>query len=278
MRDERKVIATRMVDPVLDHYQSFFDGAWAEAIHARAPDKLRPALDNLFLTWKEAGNTHRLPWMMIRQMEAYSDRLVRDHSPHMMELMERIRDWVLRELDGALVRADKRKVIAAIKNIDRGLRLQKQQKEIPFPSTEFWAGVVHDQEMGITISGSQNLSYCALYFGYEWFLVSSFRELGGPEKYRPHEERFWKKFNELAGKDMEEEFWDKQSLWIAREARNSIAHLGSKAKRELAEKKPDLHICGEGFISVQANDNHALFAVLKDRVDRLVDELGPQLA
>jgi hypothetical protein len=50
MAEAEKVIATRMIEPNLDLYDTFFDGDWAKELHDRAPAQLQDAVDNLFLT------------------------------------------------------------------------------------------------------------------------------------------------------------------------------------------------------------------------------------
>jgi len=47
MKDKHEVIATRMIEPDLDLYDTFFDHAWAVALSERAPEPLRAAVDNL---------------------------------------------------------------------------------------------------------------------------------------------------------------------------------------------------------------------------------------
>jgi len=214
---------------------------------------------------------------MIRQMEAFAGGFMRRSKPDVAVLVGEFRDWLLREMGGELQRVEKRAVTAAVKKIDQRLRLASQAGDARFPAREYWADGSKQSEVALSIAGSQNLAYCALFFGYEWFLVSGFRALGGHAKLRPNQDKFWDRFGELLGRDPKPAFWEERSLRVARHARNSIAHTGGKAKPELVAEAPDLFVSEEGFISVRPTDNHALFRVLREKVDRFVNEMTKKL-
>jgi hypothetical protein len=278
MNAPQAIIITRKIEQNLELYDTFFEHAWADALTKRAPAQLTDAVSNLCLSWKEAANTHRLPWLMIQQMEAFSVAFMRRSKPEMAELTGRIRDWLFREMNGKLQRVEKKAIDAVLKKMDRGLRLASVEKDARFPANEYWNDIVKQSEMVFSIAGSQNLAYCALVFGYEWFLVSCFRALGGSEKLKPNQDKFWERFEQLMGRDVKPDYWDARPVRIARHARNSIAHLGGKAKSELVDEKSDLFVGPEGFISVRPTNNRVLYAALKRKVGQLVDEVAPILA
>jgi hypothetical protein len=267
-----------MIEANLDLYASFYDHAWALELSERAPAQLVEAVESLCLAWKEAAATHRLPWLMIHQMEAFAGGMIRGHKPRMARLVEALKGWVWRELDGSLQRAEKKKLIGVIKKADQGLRLSDHQQDVSIPAVAYWNDLIGQSEFQLSITGSQNLSYCALVFGYEWFLVGCFRALGGPEKYKSNEERFWTEFAALLGGDPKAGYWDDRPVKIARLARNCIAHTGGKVKPELLTEKPDLFISDDGLITVRPSNNRDLFEVLKGKVTRLVGEVTPKLA
>ncbi len=284
MKDKKTIIATLAIEPDLDRYATFFDGPWAEALFKRAPTQLADAVSNLVLSWRMAANTHRLPWLMIHQMEGFASGFMRRSKPDMAVLMERLRNWLFKELDGELRRVEKKAINAVIDKLDQGLRLESQTKDGRIPAREYWDEISDQQEMCFSITGSQNLSYCALFFAYEWFLVGCFRALGGEAKFRTNQDKFWKRFAELLGRDPVPDYWEEpegaasRPLVVARLARHSIAHTGGKAKEELKAEKHGLTVSPEGFVSVWPSNNLALFSVLKQKVDRLVDEVSPKLS
>lgn len=277
MADKKRVIETRVIETRLELYNSFFDHAWAREMTGRVPLRLADAFDSLCLAWKEAANTHRLPWLMIHQMEQFAGGFMRRSQPDTAEMIVKFRDWLLSEMDGELKRVEKKAVIAAIKKIDQGLRVASQVKDAHFPAVEYWNDLIGKSEFRLSISGSQGQTFCALVFGYEWFLVGSFRALGGPEKYKPSEDRFWSEFGKLLGGDPKAVYWDDQAVRIARTARNSIAHLGGKAKPDLLAEEHGLFISPEGIISVQPTNNRDLFEALRAKVTQLVEEATPKL-
>ena len=99
----------------------------------------------------------------------------RGHKPRMARLVEALKGWIWRELDGSLQRAEKKKLIGVIKKADQGLRLSDHKQDASIPAVAYWNDLIGQSEFQLSITGSQNLSYCTLVFGYEWFLVGCFR-------------------------------------------------------------------------------------------------------
>ena len=90
MTDPKHVVATRMIETRLHLYDRFFDHDWAQAEFARVPAQLTEAFEHLCLAWKEAANTHRLPWLMVQQMKAFADGVLRNHKPYVARFIESI--------------------------------------------------------------------------------------------------------------------------------------------------------------------------------------------
>src|SRR5205823_4688204 len=113
--DTNKVIVTRVIEPDLGLYESFFDHAWAEDLSARIHSRLADSFDSLSLAWKEAANTHRLPWLMIHQMESFAGGFMRRSKADMAVMIEQFKAWLFREMNGKLQRVEKKAINAAIK-------------------------------------------------------------------------------------------------------------------------------------------------------------------
>lgn len=279
MKSKKDVIVTLSIEPDLEAYDTFFDRPWAVALAKRAPVQLSSAVGNLIFSWRVAANIHRLPWLTIHRLEAFAEGFMRRSKPDMAVLMERFRNWLFKEMDGELRRVEKKAINAVIGKLDQGLRIESQKKNGKIPAMAYWADICDQQEMAFSVTGSQNQSYCALFFAYDWFLAGCFRALGGEPKLRTTDRRFWKRFAELLGRDPVPDYWEEpesstsRPLAVAKFARHSIAHTGGLAKDELKAEKHDLRISPEGFISVWPENNRALFNLLREKVDSLVDEV-----
>lgn len=278
MRTAKKVVVTRMIEQVLKQYESFFDHPWAMQLTATAPAELEDAVDSLCLAWKEAANTHAQPLLMMTQMEGFARGLLKDKQPEVAKLIREVNAWLKLNLKHALNRDRMKELEAKVRQFERGLRIAEGTRDTRYPIDEHWQRLLGIDEIQISISGSQGLSYCGLVFAYEWFVVSCYRVLGGQERFRPNEERFWKDWQVRFGRDGEADYWADPAVAVARETRNCVAHTGGKVKPELRAKRPGYFISTEGVLSIQPSDNHALFGVLKDKVSQLVGEVRKKLS
>jgi hypothetical protein len=119
----------------------------------------------------------------------------------------------------------KNKIDETLETIDRQLREQEGVFDISIEPRKYWGMLIEQSEFQSSIAGSQSLAYCALIFGYEWFVVSCFRVLGGDDEERPSGKKFWAEFKRLIGGDPKATYWDDPPVGLAREARNCTAHL-----------------------------------------------------
>jgi hypothetical protein len=186
--------------------------------------------------------------------------------------------WLKLNLKHALNRDKMKELEAKVKRFDQALRIAEETKDTRYPIDEHWQRLLGIGEIQISISGSQGLSYCGLVFAYEWFVVSCYRILGGQERFKPNEERFWKDWQVKFGRDGETDYWNDTPVSIARETRNCIAHTGGKVKPDLRSKRPSYFISKEGVLSIQPSDNRDLFNMLKGKVNQLVIEVTMKLA
>jgi hypothetical protein len=277
--DPKKVVASKWVESDLDLYATFFEHGWAQEMARRlSSTKLESAFDNLCMAWKEAANTHRLPWLMIMQVKAFVGGYRKEQRPYGVRLIEALKARLTKELGGSLRHMQKKKIDEVLERIDDELREREKGEKVALDTVGYWNQLIGESEFQLSIWGSQRLSYCALIFAYEWFVVSCFRLLGGLEKVKPNEEKFWKGFQTMLGRDVKPDYWDDKPVKIARLARNCIAHLGGKAKQDLLDESPPLFISDEGIITIQPSDTRGLFTLLKGKATSLIDEALPKLA
>lgn len=126
-----------MIDMRLDLYESFFDHAWAREVSGRVPPALDEAFDNLCLAWKEAANTHRLPWLLIEQLKGFAGGLLSNHKSHLARLVNGVKLKIVAELNGALIRADRKKVARFVEKIDRDLRVADARRDTSIPALAY---------------------------------------------------------------------------------------------------------------------------------------------
>jgi hypothetical protein len=275
--DPKEVLVRKRITTNLELYESFYDHEWARGLIESMPEgKLSDAVANLCVAWKEAANTHRLPWLIITQMEHFVTGYVKEHRPTGMRLIDVLKNRLKRELGDSVRHMAKKKIDEVLEKIDKDFRENEKHLDPALEPLKYWNGLVNEQEFILSICGSQSLSYCALIFAYEWFVVSCFRLLGGAEETRPSDKRFWQAFESLLSRDVKPDYWDDKQVKIARFARNSIAHTGGKAKQELLDENPSLFI-HNGVITIQPTDTRDLFALLKGKVTLLVNEVLPKL-
>jgi hypothetical protein len=278
MRNGKKVLVTRKIEQILNQYKSFYDHDWAAKLTDTAPAELEDAVDSLCLAWKEAANTHAQPWLMMMQMESFAHSVLKKKQPEVAKLMKEVNAWLQANLKFAFNRDKMKELEKLAKDFERGLRIAEDKKDTRYPIDEHWNMLLGIGEIQISISGSQGLSYCGVVFAYEWFLVSSYRVLGGLEKNRPNQDRFWEDWKVRFGRDGEADYWLDTAVATARETRNCIAHTGGKVKPELKAMNPSYFTSKQGVLSIQPTDNHDLFKLLKGKVDSLVAEVAKKLA
>ncbi len=94
MTPARKVIVNRMIERNLEQYDGFFDHAWATEFTDGIHPHLSDAANNLCLVWKEASNTHRLPWLMVHQMKSFAEGFMSGHKSQTAKVVEQFQAWV----------------------------------------------------------------------------------------------------------------------------------------------------------------------------------------
>jgi hypothetical protein len=274
------IVATRVVEPDLSLYDSFIDYAWVQATAAKTDGtRLDGPFCCLSLAWKEAANTHRLPWLMITQMERFVVSQLGIPSLG-LQLVEAIKSRILSDVGDSVSNMGKKKVRQVVDKLAEDVRAGEAaaNADNALNPHRYWQQLLAIDEFQLSVSGSQRLAFCALIFAYECFLVDCYRLLGGLEKHKPNEDRFWDGMQTLLSRDSKPDYWDHTAIRIGRIARNCFAHTGGKAKPELVAENPNLYISPGGDISVQPSDNRNLYTALKNKVEQLIGEVLPKLA
>lgn len=268
MKDPKTVIAKPMIETRPEMYDTYLEYSWVQSF--TVPPRLEDAFNSLWMAWKEAANTHRMPFLMLEGMKAFADSYVRSRPPKGRRMVDAMQFVLAR--DGELKREQKKKMQSTLRKADRAEQIASES--VRFPKEEYWKQIIGASEIQISIVGSQNLAFCAQVFAYECFVVACFEALGGNPKRRPSDERFWADFQLLLGGDPQKSFWDEPDISTAREVRNSFAHRAGKVKRNLMRKDHQFYISEMGVVSVMPHNNRELHVVLTEAVTELVDQVG----
>lgn len=271
MKDPKTVIARPMIETRRHLYDTYLDYKWLQTFEV--PPQIEDAFNSLWMAWKEAANTHRMPFLMAEGMEAFANSYVRSRPPKGRRMIDAMQFTLAR--DGELKRQQKKKMQATLRKADQAERIANDG--VRFPKEMYWKNIIGGSEMQISIIGSQSLAFCAQFFAYECFVVACFEALGGNPKRRPSDERFWSEYQRLLGDDPQKSYWDEPVISTAREVRNSIAHRAGRVKPSLMRKEHGFYVSDMGVVSVMPLNNIELFGVLKRAVEELVAQVSRKL-
>lgn len=271
MKDPKTVIANPMIETRREKYDTFLDYAWIKSISV--PPQLEAALNSLLMSWKEAANTHRMPFLMVEQMRAFADGYAQSRPPKGRRLLNAVHQKLSRDIH--LTRTQRKQTLAVLKRADQAERIARD--ETCFPADRYWELMIRESEMLLSITGSQSLAFCAQLFAYECFVVSCFEAVGGNPKRRPSDDRFWDEFQRLLSGDPRTSCWDAPVIATAREVRNSIAHRAGRVKTDLMRKDHGFHLSNFGVVSIMPENNIELHGVLRTAVTQLAAEVSKKL-
>lgn len=84
------------IDNRLDSYDSFYDCNWACLLFQLTENtKLYPFAFDLCADWKGAGNTGRLPWLLINSLESFYTGFTKTNEPFWEKLSREFRKYIL---------------------------------------------------------------------------------------------------------------------------------------------------------------------------------------
>ena len=266
-----EIIKQKMVEVRYDAYRSFFDHAWvrqlADVVNGTALDE---PVFNLNIAWKAAANTQSLPWLIIRMLGAFADGYVKADDPHAARLVRNLRESIIREIGGGLSRTKEKALHDAIVRIDEKIKSGLDAHPVVFDVEETWQNCLKHPDFVISLWGSQQICYAAVYYAYEDFLTRCVAIATGKPDYRmPRRPEFGRDFAQSFGATTRDRCWSATIVNVARLTRHAIVHNGGRVTDELAKLPHGLTI-QEGEIQIMAPDTAALYVALKSRVGELV--------
>lgn len=79
MNGPKSVIAMPVIETRRELYDTYLDYEWVETFSV--PSRIEEAFDSFWMAWKEDSNTHRLPYLVVEQMEAFANEYMRARLP-----------------------------------------------------------------------------------------------------------------------------------------------------------------------------------------------------
>jgi hypothetical protein len=254
-------------------YESFIHEKWAKT----ASDLVRgTAMDlpfhNLLFTWREANYAHQLPWTMIEQMKAFAQSNAMEQNPYSIRLVDAIKNSLVIRMGDDLNPTRRKRLQGIIDGFDAEIKARLKTDEIQFPALEYWQELCNKEAFQLSISGTQGMAFCSLYFAYENFLPTTYWAVTGDVATTTKDSRrFATKFGECFGTDIFDYCIKDEPIEIARLTRNDYAHNGCKAGEKLLALPHDLKVDPKsGLFCITAVNTIALYRTLQPRVGKLI--------
>ncbi len=267
-----------VIDPCMDSYRSFIDYEWARETDAYVADTLlsEPFFD-LSRSWKEASNTHYMPWLMVQLMKSTTEGLARTHEPVGAQWVEAMAARLPAEMGGSLRHMQMLELRKALQRIEAEVSDALRGKRLEVDPAGVWRSLVSASEFQICLRGSQVLCYRAVYDAYEHFLLRIYKVVTGKTEYRIRPKDFPKDLATALGTGVRDYCWSDSAVNVARVVRHALAHNGTRVTEDVRKLKPELRI-EDGEIQIMPGDTKRLYDLLKQRVTRLVTEARLKLA
>ena len=262
------------IDPRLKSYESFWDGEWAGNLHELVKKTpLVDAFDDLLVAWKGAADVHGQPWLTMETMKAFAKGLTEGYEPFAIRYVKMVSDCIRNKVH--LESKKWRQIRTALNVMLQDMKVVNARSTKPeFSAKEFWdTRLANNREFGLVLAASQRMCYSALYFGYEHFLVDTYKLRLGKEKYRfPNARDFGTDLVSAFSKSVCDVCWNEPAIVVARLARNALAHAGGRETKELQKKRPHGLVVEKGKVFILPGHSKALFDLLKERITGFTTE------
>lgn len=263
----------KRIDPDFKSYETFFDLRWSRKINGIAEGTIadRIVLD-LTLAWKGAGNTHRLPWLVVEMLRGFQSSFMKADDPVMMKLVRALLTTCEAVVGESMTDDAVEKLQKFLRSKVLEFGMQKQQLADEFDSKAVWDDFLTKSEFQISLWGSQRIVYGALYYAYEDFLIRCFKHATQSSKYRIKREQFERDCERLFDRATLDSCWTDPRIQTARLIRNALVHNGGRLTSELRSKRHGI-VIEDGELQIMAADTRALFDVLKIPALKLTGQL-----
>lgn len=289
--DQKEIVEKILIDPNFNAYEQFFDHAWCERIVGLVKSSpLKAAVEGLMVAWRGTDGVHRLPWIMVKNLQAFADGEFEGQSRHRANYAERIIEGIVETLDYRIqLKHDQRVLLKrAIAKIEEEAfqELKAARAQVKMDLAGYWASIIQKSEFQFSLFGAQGTNYGTLFFAYEDFLANVIRTKD--PTYTSKNKRIKTQFSKHFGVLLTDFCWNHEEVEIAMLVRHAMAHNGARYGPALDKFKTRFVdatgttalLRGNMFntvnekIQIMPCNTTYLFGVLKDRVTRIVEELA----
>jgi hypothetical protein len=250
----------------LESYQTIFRKEWAQQIDELATGtKLTPVVFALCASWKAAANTHILPWLVVNSLNQFWGNYIR-HSGFTPEYLRVLPEGLMRRMGGVQMRNMQRQALTkAVNDLAAEVRQKIQDTPDPELSCEsIWNNFIQIPDFQVSIWGSQQLVFGALFFAYENFVKDVVAIAKGEQEYEPLFGRLVDDAREQFGYDVVKNTLEGQFIDITRYARNCLAHRGGRESKKLKDTSHGIKVI-DGILQITAADNNNCIRGLEKR-------------
>jgi hypothetical protein len=291
---DKDIIDRPIMDPSLDSYEKFFDHDWSRRMFGAVEESpLKDAVDALMVAWRSANGAHLLPWLMLQTLKKFAEGEFKGSLRARADYSGKVVKGLVDKLEGRMqcnLKLDQRLALkrAASKiEQDAHQAVKTAQAEVEFDVADYWDYLVHTTEFPFCILGTQRINYGSLFFAYEDFLANVIRTK--EPTYSSKKEYINVALARHFGDPLADFCWNHDEVTLARLVRNTLAHNGGRFGKDLEKYKAcfadatgmtnpklqdDQFILVDGKIQITPRNTRYLFGVLKERVTKIVEELG----
>lgn len=267
------------IDDRFDSYRTIFNHAWAGEIEdATNGTRLDPLVFALGMSWRAAANTHVLPWLVVNSLNKFWESYAQ-HMGFTPRFVGAMATEIPRRMEGTRISNMQRKALAkAVQEFADQIHQTLQNNPDPELSSEsLWEQFLDPScwEFRVSIWGSQQLVFGAIFFAYENF-VTELVTVGNaavpgykpPLRYGALVEHA-KTLLDPVDPTVVQRCLEDQFVTVTRLARNCLAHRGGRESDELRKTGHGLAVV-DGVINIMAPDNENALRGLEERVSSLV--------
>lgn len=260
-----------LISPRRESYDGFFDHDWARLIGRKAKGSiLEQAVFEIATSWKAASNARRLPLLAVQLVKSGIEGVVNTRTPMPLEAIRGLCDWIQRgggrRPDGKrrlrLPKDARQEIVKQIRTIED--RVQEADLNIQIPEDTIWNSLIENPEMQLSLWASEQNAFCAVYFGYESFMIRTMKLLTERESLRTNqlESTLTGKFN----RDTAKYLWKNMDRHLAEMKRDAFVHNGGRITKSLQGCKAKLSMVDDEQFVVLPEETNELFDFFKERV------------
>lgn len=264
-------------DVRFDVYAAFVDYSWMKKIDKLvAGSIIEGETDEINAVWKGASCARHLPWLMIKNISAFSEGLLNSHKPMPVKVLEKLEKNISGHLEKqniSLLLSDRQALLTEIKRIHDDIIEKKEKlsvKHYKLYEDIIWADFTKIPDFIFSLWMNEINTYTSLYFAYENFFIKTLKILLNIVSLRTT--RLSSTLRTLVGGDCANYCWDGNDIEKARLIRHAMVHNGRKITSDLEGYRGDLTLDGDEVV-IFPEDTTNLYNLLKSRVESYVRKL-----